>query len=85
MTKIHLQTGGVVVSLVFLTVTIVCHIVVPKLRDMQGLCLLCHMVSLFVADGALFVSYVYTYKDTGLACVINGKAMLCFFSICIKS
>ncbi|XP_042878408.1 uncharacterized protein LOC122257268 isoform X2 [Penaeus japonicus] len=72
MTKIHLQTGGVVVSLVFLTVTIVCHIVVPKLRDMQGLCLLCHMVSLFVADGALFVSYVYTYKDTGLACVING-------------
>nr|XP_027218954.1 G-protein coupled receptor Mth2-like [Penaeus vannamei] len=72
MTKIYLQSASVAVSCVFLAVTILCHVVVPKLRDTQGLCLLCHMVSLFVADAALFVSYVYTYKDPGLACVING-------------
>ncbi|XP_063607695.1 probable G-protein coupled receptor Mth-like 3 [Penaeus indicus] len=72
MIKIYLQTAGVAVSCVFLAVTILCHIVVPKLRDTQGLCFLCHMVSLFVADAALFISYLPTYRDPGLACVING-------------
>ncbi|XP_047476636.1 probable G-protein coupled receptor Mth-like 3 [Penaeus chinensis] len=72
MTKIYLQTASVAVSCVFLAVTILCHVVVPKLRDTQGLCFLCHMVSLFVADAALFISYVHTYKNPGLACVING-------------
>ncbi|KAF2343489.1 Methuselah N-terminal domain, partial [Trinorchestia longiramus] len=37
-------------SSVSLLVIIICHVALPKLRDLSGLCLLSHVSSLFVAD-----------------------------------
>lgn len=70
--KDYMQIAGVVISTIFLTLTILFHVFIPSLRDMQGLCLLCHMASLLVADSALFVTYVLTKYLTSVHCIING-------------
>ncbi|XP_069161328.1 probable G-protein coupled receptor Mth-like 3 isoform X1 [Procambarus clarkii] len=70
--KSNFQSVGVVLSAIFLIVTVIFHIVIPELRDMQGLCLLCHMSSLIVADLALFTSYIFSKDLTRTHCIING-------------
>ncbi|KAF2363586.1 Methuselah N-terminal domain [Trinorchestia longiramus] len=48
--QIYLHVICLVLSSVSLLVIIVCHVAVPKLRDLSGLCLLSHVSSLFIAD-----------------------------------
>ncbi|KAK7024284.1 hypothetical protein SK128_025584 [Halocaridina rubra] len=69
---IYAYSSGVILSAVFLLVTIIFHIFIPKLRDMQGLCLLSHVISLFVADLALVVGYLFSGDIHHHHCVING-------------
>ncbi|XP_037779945.1 G-protein coupled receptor Mth-like isoform X3 [Penaeus monodon] len=70
--KNHLQAAGLVVSCVFLSVTIVCHLAIKQLRDIQGLCLLCHMVSLLIADAVLFTGSHFSKIISKTHCVFNG-------------
>ncbi|XP_037779952.1 probable G-protein coupled receptor Mth-like 3 [Penaeus monodon] len=70
--KNHLQAAGLVVSCVFLSVTIVCHLAIKQLRDIQGLCLLCHMVSLLIANTVLFTGYQFSKVISKSHCVFNG-------------
>ncbi|XP_047476924.1 probable G-protein coupled receptor Mth-like 3 isoform X1 [Penaeus chinensis] len=70
--KNHLQAAGLVVSCVFLSVTIVCHLAIKRLRDIQGLCLLCHMVSLLIADVVLFIGSQFSKEISKSHCVFNG-------------
>nr|XP_053653344.1 probable G-protein coupled receptor Mth-like 3 [Cherax quadricarinatus] len=70
--KDYFQTVGVMISAIFLTLTITFHIFIPSLRDMQGLCFLCHMSSLLVADLSLFTAYVYTPQLSKIHCFIHG-------------
>ncbi|XP_042230406.1 G-protein coupled receptor Mth2-like isoform X2 [Homarus americanus] len=70
--KTYLQAVGTMISAIFLIITVVFHLCIPELRDMQALCLLCHMSSLTVAVVALFISYVFTNYMTLPHCIING-------------
>lgn len=67
-----IQLVGVCISVVFLFITVVLHIAISDLRDVQGQCLLSHMLALLIADVALFVSYLFTDHLTPVHCVING-------------
>lgn len=70
--KNYLQEAGLVVSCVFLSVTIVCHLAIKPLRDIQGLCFLCHMVSLLIADAVLFTGARFSKVIKESHCVFNG-------------
>ncbi|XP_063607692.1 probable G-protein coupled receptor Mth-like 4 [Penaeus indicus] len=70
--KNQLQAAGLVVSCVFLSVTIVCHLAIKQLRDIQGLCLLCHMVSLLIADAVLFTGSQFSKIISKSHCVFNA-------------
>ncbi|KAF2363579.1 Methuselah N-terminal domain [Trinorchestia longiramus] len=67
-----------VLSSVSLLVIIICHVALPKLRDLSGLCLLSYASWLFVADVALLVVSL----DSKLAmttCIIFGLLIHSFF------
>ncbi|XP_042878364.1 probable G-protein coupled receptor Mth-like 3 [Penaeus japonicus] len=70
--KNRLQNICLIVSCVFLILTILNLALNKKLRDVQGLCFLCHMMSLLVADAALVVSAWFTGQMSPTHCVING-------------
>lgn len=70
--KTRFYAAGVMISAIFLMVMILFHIFVPKLRDMPGLCLLSHMISLMVAEVALFFGYILHNDIHHEHCVING-------------
>lgn len=67
-----LQIVGVGISVIFLFITVVLHIAISSLRDVQGLCLLSHMLALLIADVALFTSYLFTNHLAPVHCIING-------------
>ncbi|KAF2363585.1 Methuselah N-terminal domain [Trinorchestia longiramus] len=58
-------------SSVSLLVIIVCHVALPKLRDLSGLCLLSHVSSLFVADVSLVTVNLANKVATDL-CIFLG-------------
>ncbi|KAF2363583.1 GPCR family 2-like [Trinorchestia longiramus] len=58
-------------SSVSLLVIIVCHVALPKLRDLSGLCLLSHVSSLFVADVSL-VTVTLTQSISTDLCIFLG-------------
>ncbi|XP_063607694.1 probable G-protein coupled receptor Mth-like 2 [Penaeus indicus] len=70
--KNQLQAAGLVVSCVFLSVTIVCHLAIKQLCDIQGLCLLCHMVSLLISDAVLFTGSQFSKIISKSHCVFNA-------------
>ncbi|XP_027206853.2 probable G-protein coupled receptor Mth-like 2 [Penaeus vannamei] len=61
-----------IVSCVFLALTILNHGLTKKLRDVQGLCFLFHMMSLLVADAALICSTWFSKHISLTHCIING-------------
>ncbi|KAK3876600.1 hypothetical protein Pcinc_018625 [Petrolisthes cinctipes] len=79
--KETLQTVGVAISAVFLLVTVILHLAISDLRDVQGLCLLSHMVSLLIADVALFTSFQFSNHMSKVHCVINGLILQYFFLV----
>ncbi|XP_018026332.1 G-protein coupled receptor Mth2-like [Hyalella azteca] len=58
-------------SCVALSVIIVCHVSLPQLRDLSGMCLLSHVTSLFVADLALVTVTLWRSISVNL-CVFFG-------------
>ncbi|KAK3872659.1 hypothetical protein Pcinc_022271 [Petrolisthes cinctipes] len=79
--KETLQTVGVAISAVFLLVTVILHLAISDLRDIQGLCLLSHMISLLIADVALFTSFQFSNHMSKIHCVINGLILQYFFLV----
>lgn len=72
--KRYMQITGIIISIIFLLVTLFLHIFIPQLRaDIQAWCLMSHMKSLLVTDIALFVSFAFTSYLSAAHCVINGK------------
>ncbi|KAG0727848.1 G-protein coupled receptor Mth2 [Chionoecetes opilio] len=66
--KHHLQRLGYVISVVFLIITIICHICIPCLHDTQGLCLIAHMVSMGMTDIFLFILSLNHYDISWELC-----------------
>ncbi|KAF2363580.1 Methuselah N-terminal domain [Trinorchestia longiramus] len=67
-----------VLSSVSLLVIIICHVALPKLRDLSGLCLLSYASCLFVADVALLVVSLDS-KLVMTTCIIFGLLIHSFF------
>ncbi|XP_068245907.1 G-protein coupled receptor Mth2-like [Palaemon carinicauda] len=67
-----LYAAGLIISVLFLSVTILCNNLIAKLRALQDLNQLCHMISLLVGEIALLTGYLFTDVIHSNHCVINS-------------
>ncbi|XP_050738268.1 probable G-protein coupled receptor Mth-like 1 isoform X2 [Eriocheir sinensis] len=70
---------GYVISAVFLIITITINLLIPSLRDTQGLILFSHMVSMLVVMTVLFLLSTFTRSMSNTYCVFNGFVFQYFF------
>ncbi|XP_064110938.1 G-protein coupled receptor Mth2-like isoform X1 [Macrobrachium nipponense] len=70
--KFHFYAAGLMISAVSLTVIILCNNLIAKLRAVQDLNQLSHMIALLVGEIALFTGYVFTNEIHSDHCVINS-------------
>lgn len=77
--KHQMMKVGYVISAVFLIITITIHLLIPSLRDTQGLILLSHMVSMLVVVTVLFLLSTFSRNMSSAYCVFNGFVFQFFF------
>ncbi|XP_064111112.1 G-protein coupled receptor Mth2-like isoform X2 [Macrobrachium nipponense] len=70
--KDRFYAAGLMISALSLSVTILCNILVGKLRALQDLHQLCHMISLLVGETALFIGYLFSDDLPLTHCIINS-------------
>lgn len=70
--RFHFYAAGLMISALSLTVIILCNNLIAKLRAVQDLNQLCHMIALLVGEIALFTGYVFTNEIHSDHCVINS-------------
>ena len=61
------------ISAVFLLITLIVYLLVPELRDLQGKCLMFSMLSLCIAYISLAVLQLHSTNFTFTTCVSQGK------------
>lgn len=61
-----------VASCIALTIVVLCHVFIPKLRDLQGKCLLSHVCSLLTGNIALLSATLW-HSYSNWLCVAIGK------------
>ncbi|XP_050738722.1 probable G-protein coupled receptor Mth-like 3 isoform X2 [Eriocheir sinensis] len=77
--KQQMMKAGYIISDVFLIITIIFHLLIPSLRDTQGLILLSHMVSMLVALTVLFLLSISSQSMSRAYCIFNGFVFQYFF------
>ncbi|XP_066958761.1 probable G-protein coupled receptor Mth-like 1 [Macrobrachium rosenbergii] len=70
--KVRFYAAGLMVSALSLVATIICNNLVAKLRALQDLNQLCHMISLLVGETALFTAYLFSNDLRVTHCIINS-------------
>lgn len=71
--KHQIMKAGYVISTVFLIITIAIHLLIPSLRDTQGLILLSYMVSMLMVVTVLFMLSTFSRSMSSAVCVVNGS------------
>ncbi|XP_063889084.1 probable G-protein coupled receptor Mth-like 4 isoform X2 [Scylla paramamosain] len=70
--KNRLQIFGDMVTIIFLTVTTVFHILIPSLRDTQDLCFISHIVAMGVAYIFLLIFSLSLHAISKGFCIVGG-------------